>query len=212
MRCWNAIVADDLQKIQAGRSRILTGHVDGVTGHHLAFQARLGDGQDLTGMDADAHLEGEAVERFQGPVQIGQALLHPERGHERPGGSSSCATGTPNTTITASPMNFSTVPPGVRFPGASRRRTRRSPPHMFRCSRRPSRPTRSANRTVTSFRSSPGGAGGGTLVPEAGQNRASCGRSTPHDSHLSASEDPHSTQKRASSGFSAPQTRQRLTA
>ena len=26
-------------------------------------------------------------------------------------GSSSCATGTPNTAITASPMNFSTVPP-----------------------------------------------------------------------------------------------------
>ena len=59
------------------------GDVDRVAGDHPAFQARLSDRQDLTRVDADAHLEGEPVEGFQSPVQIGQALLHAERGQER---------------------------------------------------------------------------------------------------------------------------------
>src|SRR6266550_2169818 len=72
-------------------------------------------------------------------------------------GSSPCATGAPKIAITASPMNFSTVPPnfssserirakyGVRIARTSSGSSR---------SARAVKPTRSAKRTVTTFRSS----------------------------------------------------------
>ena len=57
---------------------------------------------DLAGVDADARLDAE----------LGQRVAHLERlrGTARRA-SSSCTPGTPKTAITASPMNFSTVPP-----------------------------------------------------------------------------------------------------
>ena len=71
--------------------------------------------------------------------------------------SSSCATGAPNTAITASPMNFSTVPPKlsntwrrVAWNGASVPRTSST----SSCSLRLVNPTRSANSTETTLRSS----------------------------------------------------------
>ena len=96
-------------------------------------------------------------------------------------GSSSCATGAPKTAITASPMNFSTVPP--KRSSSSRRRAwygRRSERTSSGsiCSARDVKPTRSAKRTVTTFRSS-------SRVSAAATSGA-----------------PHALQKRAPSGFS----------
>jgi hypothetical protein len=50
-----------------------------------------------------------------------------------------------------------------------------------------------------------------TLAPQAGQKRTPVGSSAPHRSQRAAIELPQSTQNLASSGFSAPQTMQRLT-
>src|SRR6266545_4050865 len=72
-------------------------------------------------------------------------------------GSSSCATGAPKAAITASPMNFSTVPPKRSI---SDRRRAKYGESMARtssgssCSARPVKPTRSAKKTLTIFRSS----------------------------------------------------------
>ena len=72
-------------------------------------------------------------------------------------GSSSCATGAPKSATTASPMNFSTVPPKCSSSdrsrcqyGASMARTSSG----SSCSDREVNPTRSANSTVTTLRSS----------------------------------------------------------
>ncbi len=106
-------------------------------------------------------------------------------------GSSSCVVGAPNTAITASPMNFSTVPP--RRSSSSRSRAK----YGVRVARTSSgsscslllvKPTRSANRTVMTFRSS----------------RV--------DAASSASGDPQFAQKPASSGFRFPQVEQVRTA
>ena len=122
-------------------------------------------------------------------------------------GSSSCAVGTPNAAITASPMNFSTVPPSPsissRIAAKNRSRTSRMCSGSS-CSPRAVEPVTSANRTVTSFRSSP--------VPEdwmvaaaphAGQNRASAGNGSPHVPQGAVSALPHAAQNRPPSGFSA---------
>ena len=53
------------------------------------------------GVDADPPLDAE----------LRQRVAHLDRGAAARSASSSCATGTPNTAITASPMNFSTEPP-----------------------------------------------------------------------------------------------------
>ena len=70
--------------------------------------------------------------------------------------SSSCASGTPNAAITASPANFSTIPPCAVMHVET--------PSKYRCTRRrttsgsevatsPVEETRSTKRTVASFRS-----------------------------------------------------------
>ena len=73
------------------------GGVDRVAGS----EALLGAGHDLAGVDADPGLYAERGERSRISTAARQARS----------ASSSCAAGTPNTAITASPMNFSTVPP-----------------------------------------------------------------------------------------------------
>jgi hypothetical protein len=122
-------------------------------------------------------------------------------------GSSSWAAGTPKAAITASPMNFSTVPPSASISSriaakklsiTSRRRSAssRSPSSVD--------PETSANRIVTSLRSSPP-ASGATSSPQDRQNRASVGRSAPHLGHASPSGAPHRAQNRASSRLFDPQ-------
>ena len=96
-------------------------------------------------------------------------------------GSSSCATGAPNTPIAASPMNLSSVPPNrsiaafaAVWKGISVRRTSSG----SASSDRSVNPTRSANRTVTTRRSSVGA--GSSDAPQAMQNLAAPGLSVPH--------------------------------
>jgi hypothetical protein len=106
-------------------------------------------------------------------------------------GSSSCARGTPNAAITASPMNFSTVPPSASI--STRIAAKKAAMTSFSCSasRRSPRPVESdtsANSTVTSLRSSAAGAG------------------------VAPSSAPQPLQKRASSGFERPQREQVATA
>jgi len=72
-------------------------------------------------------------------------------------GSSSCAAGTPKTAMIASPMNFSTVPPWARRISLADSNAWPSDARTTSGSwLRPISvdPTMSANRTVTSFRSS----------------------------------------------------------
>jgi hypothetical protein len=102
-------------------------------------------------------------------------------------GSSSCTCGTPNAAMTASPMNFSTVPPSASI--SARMAAKNAPMTSFSrsaSSRSPRavEPVMSANRTVTTLRSS----------------RAAAG--------TRASSRPQPLQKRASSGFSRPQRSQ----
>ena len=98
-------------------------------------------------------------------------------------GSSSCATGAPKTAMTASPMNFSTVPPKRSMSAFTRSWYGRSVARTSSGSARSERfvnPTRSTKSTETTFRSSPVGVS-------------------------AASDRPHERQKRARSGFSSPQ-------
>ncbi len=102
-------------------------------------------------------------------------------------GSSSWAVGAPKSATTASPMNFSTVPPKRSssfrrrwWYGASSARTSSG----SICSARDVKPTRSAKTTVMTLRSSRAGA--------------------------SSNGFPHEKQKRAPAGFSCPQFGQRI--
>ena len=103
--------------------------------------------------------------------------------------SSSCTTGTPNTAITASPMNFSTVPPwrsmAWRIASKYRAMTRRVDSGSSR-SPIAVEPVTSQNSTVTVLRTSRGGG-------------------------VSASSAPQDPQKRKPSGFSCPQFAQTVT-
>ncbi len=128
-------------------------------------------------------------------------------------GSSSCATGTPKAAITASPMNFSTVPPSAsissRIAAKNVSMTSRSCSGSS-CSPNAVDPVTSANRTVTRRRSCPLGAAGSptaslTASPQVGQNRASPGTSPPQWGHAVVSEAPQLAQNRASSAFADPQ-------
>src|SRR5829696_7478400 len=101
--------------------------------------------------------------------------------------SSSCTTGMPNTAMTASPMNFSTVPP---CRSRTRRVVRKKRDTTWRTvsgSRRsPSsvEPAMSAKTTVTvlrALRSNSGAAASG--LPQAEQKRASFGPNLPHTPH-----------------------------
>ena len=131
-------------------------------------------------------------------------------------GSSSCAIGTPNTAITASPMNFSTVPPSRLDHLAHRDEVgveHLAEPLGIEALAEPVDPVTSANRTVTSFRSAALVAAGSALAaapasvgaPHAGQNMASAGSSRPHDRHTASSALPQAGQKRAPAATSAPQ-------
>ena len=71
--------------------------VDGVAGR----QPLLGARHDLAGIDADPAADPE----------LREGVAHLDRGPAGAQASSSCTTGTPKTAITASPTNFSTVPP-----------------------------------------------------------------------------------------------------
>ena len=85
------------------------------------------------------------------------AVLHAEGGEDGSLGSSSCATGTPNTAITASPMNFSTVPPNRSISSTIASKNGRSTPRRSSGSSRVAisvDPLRSAKITVTTLRSS----------------------------------------------------------
>ena len=99
-------------------------------------------------------------------------------------GSSSCASGKPNSAATGSPMNFSIVPHSARSPRAGARSNAKQPVDLFRI--RPSAssvdPTRSQNSAVTTRRSG---------VASASSRRA-----------------PHLLQNSASAGTTAPQARQ----
>ncbi len=95
--------------------------------------------------------------------------------------SSSRTTGTPNTAITASPMNFSGVPPCATIRSLIASKYRSVTVRRVSGSSTPDsavEPTRSQKSTVTGLRSSsPGAAGAAHGVPQDEQNRASAGRS-----------------------------------
>ena len=87
------------------------GGVDDVAGDDPL--ALLGAGAEryhrLAGVDPDPHLQGERGVVPALSSAIASRILSPARTARS--ASSSCATGAPNTAITASPTNFSTVPP-----------------------------------------------------------------------------------------------------
>src|SRR5215217_6952877 len=101
--------------------------------------------------------------------------------------SSSCTTGMPNTAMTASPMNFSTVPPCRSRTRRVVRKKRDTTCRTVSGSRRsPSsvEPAMSAKTTVTvlrALRSNSGAAASG--MPQAEQKRASFGPNLPHAPH-----------------------------
>jgi hypothetical protein len=92
-------------------------------------------------------------------------------------GSSSCASGAPKSAITASPMNFSTVPPNRSSSDRRRAWYGDSTAWTSSGSSRSARavnPTRSAKSTVTTFRSvRPAGCASASGVPHSEQNFAS---------------------------------------
>src|SRR6266511_2867565 len=136
--------------------------------------------------------------------------------------SSSWATGVPHTAMTASPMNFSTVPP---YRAMSRRHVSKYADSNSRTSSgsRASlsvvNPTRSANSTETSRRSDDAAArpfgraaatpAGSTALPSAvphsPQNRSDGSFGAPQDGHTTASGDPHDEQNFLPSRFTVPQ-------
>ena len=92
----------------ASSSRFAT--LTGVAGdEHLPAGAVAGD--DLARVDADADPDAHAELALELLVQPGQRLAHLVAARTARSASSSCSSGTPKTAITASPMNFSTVPP-----------------------------------------------------------------------------------------------------
>ncbi len=143
-------------------------------------------------------------------------------------GSSSRATGAPQTAMTASPMNFSTVPPYRPMT------VRASSKYSERSSRtasasRPSaivvNPTRSANSTVTKRRSATGAACAAPMavasgvgprdaaaaasslmsrVPHSPQKRAWGGLVDPHVGQAAASLEPHSWQNLRPASLTVP--------
>ena len=109
---------EDLARV--GRLLQAGGDVDRVAGGPRAAGPRLADDH-LAGVDADAHRDLERRARSAGAsfraasaVRISAAARTARRA------SSSWRTGTPKTATTASPMNFSTVPPWRSSDGAHR--------------------------------------------------------------------------------------------
>ena len=94
------------------------GDVDGVAGRDQVLRRRIAD-DDLAGVDPDAQLEAHAEACCRGRRSAARARRASRRPRERraarrPRG----RPGTPKTAITASPMNFSTVPPCRSSTGA----------------------------------------------------------------------------------------------
>ena len=90
------------------------GHDDRLAGDHRVARRRARRREDLAGVDADPDLQRHVVR----PAEVVVDVLEPCAAWRAPRaahgtGSSSWAFGTPNTAITASPMNFSTVPPSA---------------------------------------------------------------------------------------------------
>ena len=83
------------------------GDVDRVAGR----EPLLGAGHDLAGVHADAQLEPRAVRALELVVQPARPSRSSSAARTARSASSSCTVGTPKTAMTASPMNFSTVPP-----------------------------------------------------------------------------------------------------
>ena len=84
------------------------GDVDGVPDRERLALA----GHDLARVDADAALDPDAPVAVELLVELAErSRACPRPRERRVSASSSCTTGTPNTAMTASPMNFSTVPP-----------------------------------------------------------------------------------------------------
>ena len=127
-------------------------------------------------------------------------------------GSSSWATGAPKIATTASPMNFSTVPP---YRSSSTRRFSNTVPRNARtssgssCSASSVEPTTSAKRTLTKRRSSLGPrCSPVSAVPHVGQKAKRSSTGDPQDSHTVPSGEPQPAQKRAPSSFSNPHAAQ----
>src|SRR5437868_2426957 len=103
--------------------------------------------------------------------------------------SSSWTTGAPTTATTASPMNFSAVPPRRSSSERTRAWYDDSSARTSSGSDRSARavdPTRSQNTTVTIFRSSTGRAAGARRAPHSEQNFAPAAFCEPHDGHFTA--------------------------
>ena len=127
------------------------GRVDDVAGGHAL--ARLGSrvepDERFAGRDPDPHLDARAL--LDAPSRGSRAHARTARS-----GSSSCAVGAPNSAITASPMNFSTVPPWRS--SSARTRSWYGPRSASTSSgssapRAAVKPTRSQKTTVTTLRS-----------------------------------------------------------
>src|SRR5207237_6115566 len=94
--------------------------------------------------------------------------------------SSSCEIGAPKSPTTASPMNFSTVPPRTSISSLSRwwyGRKRARTSSGSAASEAAVKPTRSANRTDTTLRSSPFAGAAASGLPQFRQKRALAGLS-----------------------------------
>ena len=89
------------------------GAVDDLADHHGIATGAIVHGahHDVAGVDPHPHVECDAVAAFELLVEVAQPVVHGERRSHGPWGSSSRARCMPNTAITASPMNFSTMPP-----------------------------------------------------------------------------------------------------
>ena len=125
----------------------------------------------------------------------------------------------PNTAITASPMNFSTVPPYSEIRRRHVSKYRESSSRTSSASRdslSEVNPTRSANRTVTKRRSDEGAAaavragGPSSPAPHSSQNSASGGTGWPLGQTRDRGE-PHWRQNLALARLPAPQTAQVMT-
>src|SRR6185503_1084380 len=146
--------------------------------------------------------------------RLGMAFTSSSAARTARSASSSRATGAPQTAITASPMNFSTVPPYRPITSEARSkyrlRTSRTSSASF-SSANGVKPTRSANRTLTRRRSAtgldPSGLDGDGLTPTGGSvadaRAAGDAARTPACSGVA-----HSEQNLAVGGLTVPQVGQ----
>ena len=159
--------------------------VDGVAGHERLARRRVA-GHDLAGVDARAQADVHAVVaehvRVDAPRAPRSSSLAARTARRA---SSSWMVGTPKTAMTASPMNFSTVPPWRSMISRAAAKVR---PSILRIDSGSSRspmavePVTSLNRMVTVLRvSRAAGAGpAGSGEPQLPQKRKPSGLAEPH--------------------------------